>query len=127
MKPRVGWVISIVATLAAGGAAAQSGDAERGERAFNQQCKICHSVDKGGPNKVGPNLFGVIGRKAGTGASFSYSSAMEKSGIVWGDKALADYLTDPRKVVPGGKMAFVGIKKQDQLDDVIAYLKKATQ
>jgi cytochrome c len=127
MKVRVGLAILIVAMVTAGSAWAQSGDAERGERAFNQQCKVCHSIEKGGPNKVGPNLFGLFGRKAATAAGFSYSSAMEKSGIVWDDKTLADYLTDPKKVVPGGKMVFMGIKKQDQLDDMIAYMKKATQ
>jgi cytochrome c len=125
MKRMVAWTIMIAAVVAASNAWAQSGDAARGEGVFNQQCKACHTTEKGAPNKVGPNLFGVVGRKAATLDGFSYSSAMQKSGLTWDEKTLSDYLKEPRKIVPGTKMAFVGLRKQDQIDDVIAYLKKA--
>jgi cytochrome c len=127
MIARVGTVMALAITIAAGGASAQSADAGRGEQTFNQQCKICHTVEKGGANKIGPNLFGIFGRKAGTAQGFAASEAMTKSGIVWDDKTLGEYLKDPKGRVPNGKMVFMGLKKPDQLDDVIAYLKKATQ
>jgi cytochrome c len=108
-------------------AAAQSGDAGRGERLFNQQCKACHTVEKGGRNGIGPNLFGVFGSKAGAVQGFSFSEAMQKSAIVWDDKTMTEYLKDPKTRVPDGKMVYVGLKQPAQLDDMIAYLKKATQ
>ena len=119
--------MSVVLTLAATAALAQSGDATRGERLFNQQCKTCHTVEKGGRNGIGPNLFGIFGQKAAAVEGFSFSEAMQKSGIVWDDKAMAEYLKDPKARVPDGKMVYAGLKQQAQLDDMIVYLKKATQ
>ena len=119
--------MSVVLTFAATVALAQSGDATRGERLFNQQCKACHTVEKGGRNGIGPNLFGMFGQKAGAVEGFSFSEAMQKSGIVWDDKTMAEYLKDPKGRVPDGKMVYAGLKQQAQLDDMIAYLKKATQ
>jgi cytochrome c len=119
--------VSVVLTVAATAAFAQSGDATRGERLFNQQCKICHTVEKGGRTGVGPNLFGIFGSKAGGVQGFSFSEAMQKSGIVWNDKTMAEYLKDPKGRVPDGKMVYAGLKQKAQLDDMIAYLKKATQ
>jgi len=127
MNAKVAVGVIIAAMLAADTAHAQSGDVERGEHTFNQQCKICHTIEKDGANKVGPNLFGMFGRKAGTAKGFPASDAMVNSGIVWDEKILAEYLKDPKGRVPKGKMVFVGVKKQDQLDDVIAYFRKATQ
>ena len=98
--------------------------AERGERTFNQQCKACHTVEKGGPSPIGPNLFGVVGRKAGTLAGYEASETMKKSGITWDDASLGEYLKDPKAKVPDGKMAYAGLKQTAQLNDVIAYLKK---
>jgi cytochrome c len=122
MKAPFGLLVSVALILSAGSALAQS--AERGERTFNQQCKACHTVEKGGPSPIGPNLFGVVGRKAGTLDGYSYSEPMKKSGITWDDAALGDYLKDPKAKVPGGKMAFAGLRQAAQLGDVIAYLKK---
>jgi cytochrome c len=119
--------VSVVLTLAATVAFAQSGDATRGERLFNQQCKACHTVENGGRNGIGPNLFGIFGGKAGAVQGFSFSEAMQKSGIVWDDKTMAEYLKDPKTRVPDGKMVYAGLKQQAQLDDMIAYLRKATQ
>src|SRR5471030_1517930 len=125
MKAATMTLIASVLILTAGGARAQS--AESGERTFNQQCKSCHTVEKGGPSTLGPNLFGVIGRKAGTAPGFEFSDAMKKSGITWDDASLGDYLKDPKAKVPDGKMTFAGLKRAPQLADVIAYLKTATQ
>jgi len=119
--------VSVVLTSAAAAALAQSGDATRGERLFNQQCKICHTVDKGGRNGVGPNLFGLFGSKAAAVQGFQFSEAMKSSGITWDDKTVAEYLKDPKARVPNGKMVYAGLKQQEQVDDMIAYLKKATQ
>jgi cytochrome c len=119
--------MSVVLTLTASAAFAQSGDATRGERLFNQQCKACHTVEKDGRNGIGPNLHGVFGGKAGAVQGFSFSEAMQKSGIVWDDKTMAEYLKDPKTRVPDGKMVYAGLKQQAQLDDMIAYLKKAAQ
>ena len=119
--------MSVVLAIAATEAVAQSGDAARGERLFNQQCKACHTVEKDGRNGIGPNLHGVFGSKAGVTPGFSASEAMAKSGIVWDDKAMAEYLKDPKTRVPDGKMVYAGLKQQAQLDDMIAYLRKATQ
>jgi cytochrome c len=125
MKAVISAFVSTVLIATAGGALAQS--AESGERTFNQQCKACHTVEKGGASTLGPNLFGVIGRKAGTALGYEFSDAMKKSGITWDDASLGDYLKDPKAKVPDGKMTFAGLKRPPQLADVIAYLKKATQ
>jgi cytochrome c len=119
-------VLAVAASFVATAAEAQSGNAARGERVFNQVCKACHTVDAGGASTTGPNLHGLIGRKAGTVKGYEYSAAMTKSGIVWDDQSLAEYLKDPKARVPDGKMVLAGIKQQMQLDDLIAYLKKAT-
>src|SRR5260370_28037352 len=92
----------VLVWAAATQAAAQTGDATRGERLFNQQCKTCHTVDKDGRNGVGPNLHGVFGSKAAAVQGFSFSEAMQKSGIVWDDKTMAEYLKDPKGRVPDG-------------------------
>jgi cytochrome c len=120
-------LVPVVLTALATAAAAQSGDATRGERLFNQQCKACHTVEKGGRNGVGPNLFGLFGSKAAAVEGFSFSEAMKNSGITWDDKTVAEYLKDPKAKVPNGKMAYAGLKQDAQLEDLVAYLKKASQ
>ena len=125
MKAATATLVASVLTLTAGGALAQS--AESGERTFNQQCKACHTVEKGRPSPLGPNLFGVIGRKAGSAPGFASSDAMKKSGITWDEASLSDYLKDPKAKVPETKMVFAGLKRPAQLADVIDYLKKAAQ
>lgn len=127
MKETIAAGVSIALVLAAGTVAAQSGNEARGERVFNQQCKICHTVEKAGASPVGPNLAGLFGRKAGTVAGFEASDAMKASGIVWDDKTLGDYLKDPQARLPGTTMVFNGLKQAAQLADTIAYLRKATQ
>jgi len=118
--------LSVAVALAAAPAWAQ-GDAARGERLFNQQCKACHTVEKDGASVAGPNLHGLFGRKAGTGGgSYQSSDAMKNSGIVWDDKTLVEYLKDPKGKVPGTRMIFVGLKQDAQQEDMIAFLRKAT-
>jgi cytochrome c len=116
----------MVVGLSAAQAFAQAGNAARGERVFNQQCKTCHSLEDG-PSITGPTLHGMFGRKAGTAAGFDFSEAMIKSGIVWDETTLAEYTSDPKAKVPDGKMVFNGIKQAGQLADLVAYLKQATK
>jgi cytochrome c len=116
----------MVVGLSAAQAFAQAGNAARGERVFNQQCKTCHSLEDG-PSITGPTLNGMFGRKAGTAAGFDFSEAMIKSGIVWDETTLAEYTSDPKAKVPDGKMVFNGIKQAGQLADLVAYLKQATK
>lgn len=100
------------------------GDATKGEKVF-AKCKACHEVEKG-VNKVGPTLKGVVGRKAASVADFKYSEAMAakgSEGLVWDEANLTTYLADPKAFVPKTKMAFAGLKKPDEVADVIAYLK----
>ncbi|MBM3646795.1 MAG: cytochrome c family protein [Alphaproteobacteria bacterium] len=119
--------LAICALVFAAPPAWADGDAAKGERVYNTQCKTCHTLDKGGRHLVGPNMHGLFGRKAGTMEGFKFSEAMIASGIVWDDKTIAEYIKDPKGRIPGNTMAFIGLKRQDQIDDVIAYLKKATQ
>ena len=98
------------------------GDADKGEKVF-KKCKACHTVDNGGKNLVGPNLFGVVGRKAGHKEDYKYSQAMIDSGLTWDEATLDKYLEKPKDIVPKTKMTFAGLKKDTQRADVIAYLK----
>ena len=125
MDATVAGGLAVALVLAAGSALAE-GNETRGERLFNQQCKACHTLEQGGHNLVGPNLHGLFGRKAGS-ADYQYSDAMKKSGITWDEKTLADYLKDPKGKVPGTKMTFIGLRQEQQQEDMIAFLKKATE
>lgn len=117
-------LLFVIATLSLVTPALADGDAAQGEKVFGK-CKACHDVvsDK---NKVGPSLHGVIGRKAGTVEGFKYSEAMANSGITWDVTTLTAYLKDPKGNVPGNKMAFAGLKKDEEVVDVIAYIEQAS-
>ena len=106
--------------------AALAADTAAGQAAFAKY-KICHTVEAGGRSPVGPNLHGVFGRKAGSLEGFSYSAAMKNSGIVWDDDSMAKYLRDPRGSMPGNKMAFPGVKNDEEMANLLAYLHQATQ
>lgn len=113
----------------AGAASAADGDAAAGEDVF-KKCKACHDVGEGAKNKVGPQLNGIIGRKSGTVEGFSYSDANKaagEKGLVWTEEELMKYLENPRTYMPGNKMAFAGLKDEQDRKDVIAYLKKSSK
>lgn len=118
---------AIVGTALLAGPALAEGDAAKGQRVFNTQCRTCHKVEKDASSPVGPTLHGLFGRKSGTLAGFEYSDAMKKADITWDDATLAEYLKNPKGKVAGTKMAFVGLKNPAQLEDLIAYLKDATK
>lgn len=105
-------------SLAAQGHAA---DAAKGKQVF-ARCAICHKAEKNAGNAIGPNLFSVVGRKAGTAPAFSYSSAMKNAGFVWTPEKLNEYVAHPAQVVPGNRMAFAGVSDAEQRADLIAYL-----
>lgn len=104
---------------------ADTGNAARG-RLLYLQCRSCHSVEKGGMNKVGPNLYGVVGRAAGQVDGFVYSEALVASGVVWSPETLDAWLADPSEFVPGNRMIFTGIADPRDRADIIAYVREAT-
>ena len=97
------------------------GDAAAGETVFKKYCAVCHTTEDG-KNKIGPSLHAVVGRKSASAAGFQYSDAMKNSGKTWDDASLDGYLTNPRQVVPGTKMVFVGLKSDQDRKNLIAYL-----
>lgn len=99
------------------------GDAVAGEDTFNKKCKICHTTDKGGDAKIGPNLYGVYDTKAGQFAGYKYSKGLVDADLTWDDATLDAYLLKPRDVIKRGKMVFAGLRKPQDREDMIAYLK----
>jgi len=97
-------------------------DPANGEK-IAKKCHSCHTFEKGGPNKIGPNLYDVIGRKMGGHEGFDYSGAMQSMGHEWTFEALGEFLYSPKDYVKGTKMTFVGLKKDQDRADVIAYLR----
>jgi cytochrome c len=95
---------------------------EAGKGVF-KKCAACHTVDKGGENKIGPNLWGVIGRPIGQHAGFGYSDAVKTKGGNWGWEQFAGYIWKPVDYIPGNKMAFVGVQDQQDLADLMAYMR----
>ena len=121
--------IVLAATLALGVAAqaapAMAQDAAAGQRVFNQ-CRACHTIAENGRNQVGPRLWGVYGRRAASVEDFRYSANMRQlgeQGFTWTEENLRAYLANPRAVAPQGSMAFAGIRNEQQLNDLIAYLR----
>ncbi len=100
------------------------GDAAAGEKVF-KKCKACHAVGEGAKKKVGPPLNGIIDAPAGQFEGFKYSEnllELAEGGLVWDDATMQAYLTKPKDVIPKGKMAFAGLKKEEDIANVIAYL-----
>ncbi len=117
-------VTMVVAAAAAMPGVATAQDAAAGQRVFNQ-CRACHTPDQGGRNGVGPNLWGVVGRQAASIEGFRYSANMRElgaGGLTWTEDRLRAYITNPKAVVPQGSMSYAGLRNEQQLNDLIAYL-----
>ena len=112
-----------VALCLAGVGTAQAQDAAAGERVF-AQCRACHQVGETAKNAVGPVLNGLFGRKAGTVEGYSYSPANKNSGLTWDEATFRDYIKDPKAKIPGTKMVYAGLKDEQRINDLIAYLKQ---
>ncbi|HMJ81762.1 MAG TPA: cytochrome c family protein [Vicinamibacterales bacterium] len=114
-------IAGIVIVAAAGGALAQ--DLAAGENSF-KKCLPCHSVGEDAKNKVGPVLNGLDGRKSGTIEGYNYTEANKNSGITWDDAQFREYIQDPRAKIKGTKMVFAGIKSENEITSLWAYLKQ---
>jgi cytochrome c len=131
LPSRVGVLAFMIAGLISAGlisaglgtGTALAGDAVKGQAAFVRQCAICHTVDKGGPNRFGPNLFGILGRKAASVPGFNYSRAFKaQANWSWNEDLVAGWIGAPGQMVPGTAMGiFQGVAQTDR-DDIVAYL-----
>ncbi len=119
----IGRLALAAAILGASAASAvAAGDPAKGAKIF-KQCMACHRVGPGATALVGPPLNGVVGRKAGSIGSYAYSSAVKDSGLTWDGATLTQWLHAPRALIPGTRMTFAGLTKDQDVADVIAYLK----
>ncbi|MBY0564439.1 MAG: cytochrome c family protein [Hyphomonadaceae bacterium] len=116
---------AIQAAIAALPAPYNEANYEAGRRVF-AQCRSCHTLDAGGPNRVGPNLHGVFGREIGGVAGFNYSQAVQDADFIWDAAQLDNWLQNPQTFLPGNRMAFAGVRDETQRRDLIAYLKVET-
>ena len=112
---------ALTAAMMATTAAAQ--DAENGKAIF-AKCRACHQIGENAKNMVGPELNGLFGRKAGSVEGFNYSEANKNSGITWDEQTFREYIKNPKAKIPGTKMVFVGIPDDQDIDDLIAYIKQ---
>ena len=111
-----------LAAWAGSAAGALAADSAEGEKIFNQKCKVCHQIGEGAKNFVGPVLNGIVGRKTGSVPDYNYSPANKEANITWDEAKLKEYLTDPKKMIPGTKMIFPGLPKESDRDNLVAYL-----
>ena len=116
-------LIVAAALVAASTAAGLAQDVEKGTNSF-KKCLPCHSIGPGAKNKIGPELNSLDGRKAGTVPDYNFSDANKNSGIVWNEATFKEYIKDPRAKIPGTKMTFPGIKNEQEINDLWAYLKQ---
>lgn len=125
MRKTITGTLALLAMAGLAGNALADGDAAKGEKVF-AKCKACHMVGPDAKNRVGPTLNGIVGRTAGTAEGFKYSDAVmakNAEGFVWTEENIDAYLADPKGFMPGNKMTFPGLKKEDDRENVIAYLK----
>lgn len=120
---RIATLLLPLATLVSPALAQGVPDAAMGKRVF-MRCMACHNVAPGAANKIGPNLFGIAGKKAAAMPGFKYSAALQKSNLKWDDATLDKWLARPVGLVPGTSMVFAGLPKPEDRKAVIAYLKK---
>jgi len=103
--------------------ASQAQDAAAGEKVF-AVCKACHQIGETAKNGVGPVLNGIIGRKSGTFPGYAYSDANKNSGLTWDEPTFREYIKDPKAKIPGTKMIYAGLKDEQKISDLLAYLKQ---
>jgi cytochrome c len=113
----------VAAILLSTAAGANAQDVAAGEKSFNK-CRACHQVGETAKNAVGPMLNGLFGRKSGVIEGYNYSDANKNSGITWDEAIFADYIRDPKAKIPGTKMVFAGIKNEQEVKDLTAFLKQ---
>lgn len=116
-------LIAAAVLIAASTGVGLAQDVEKGANVF-KQCLACHSIGEGAKNKIGPELNGLDGRQSGSAPGYSYSDANKNSGIVWNETTFKEYIKDPRAKIPGTKMIFPGVKGEQQVDDLWAYIKQ---
>ena len=116
-------VASAVVASVLGPTSGEAADIAKGQAAFVRQCAICHTIDKGGENRVGPNLFGVVGRRAGAAPDFKYTNAFRNTATFeWTEGLLGPWIALPAVMVPGTAMGvFPGVSDRDK-DDIVAYV-----
>ncbi|WP_441477146.1 c-type cytochrome [Bosea sp. 2KB_26] len=114
---------TILIAAAIFGNSAQAQDVAAGERSWNK-CRACHQLGESAKNTVGPVLNGLFGRHSGSVEGYSYSNANKNSGITWDETVFAEYIKDPRAKIPGTKMVFAGIKNEQEIKDLTAFLKQ---
>ena len=111
-----------VALVALAAPAARAQDAVEGQKAFQRQCSACHIAAAEGPKRLGPTLFGVVGRTTGSVAGFRYTEANKKAGWEWTPAKLEEYLKAPQQVIKGTNMAFAGVRNDAERANIVAYL-----
>jgi cytochrome c len=119
MKTLIGFLMSASILMHPASAA----DVDAGEQSF-KKCRACHEVGVDAKNKAGPLLNGLFGRAAGSVPGFRYSDANRNSGVVWSEEIFSEYIRSPRTFMPGTRMAFVGLKKDDEIANLTAYLRQ---
>lgn len=114
-------LVVIASSAVASAAFADDVDLAAGKTSFNK-CLACHAIGEGAKNKVGPVLNGLDGRKSGTAADYNYTDANKNSGITWNEAQFKEYIKDPKAKIPGTKMAFAGIKSENEINNLWAYV-----
>lgn len=115
--------LGLIGSPSFGQEAGPAGDPDKGAAVF-KKCMACHQVGKTAKNSTGPVLNGIVDRPSGTYPDYNYSKATKNSGLVWDESTLTRYLRAPREVIPGTRMAFAGLKKDQEIRDVVAYLRE---